>query len=71
MELELRTDVAPDLALELASVIGGLRLLEDLIRWGFAATPRRELADVIVQDEYNHDIILRYDARHVLVFEST
>lgn len=56
-----------------ARVAGATRLgtLEDVLRVGFAQHPPWELVDVIVQDEYTHDVIVRGPAPAFLVFDTT
>ncbi|MCK6547368.1 hypothetical protein L6R52_16080 [Myxococcota bacterium] len=46
-------------------------MLEELIRWGLSCSPQREVVDVVIQDEYSHDVVFRWDDRWFLVFEST
>ncbi|WP_224366370.1 hypothetical protein [Hyalangium versicolor] len=54
------------LKLELAP----LTILQDVIRWGFAQTPPSDVADVVIQDEFTHDVVLPW--REVfLVFDTT
>lgn len=51
--------------------IARLATLADVLRWGRNATPPCEIAAVIVQDEYTHDIVVsRGDGRY-LVFDTT
>jgi hypothetical protein len=45
--------------------------LEDLLRFGFTQPPPWELVDVIVQDEFTHDVIIQGPARAFLVFDTT
>jgi hypothetical protein len=45
--------------------------LEQLLRFGFAQRPAWELVDVIVQDEFTHDVILAGPAPAFLVFDTT
>lgn len=48
-----------------------LGTLEDLLRFGFSQAPPWELLDVIVQDEYTHDVIVRGPEPAFLVFDTT
>jgi hypothetical protein len=41
------------------------------IRWALAQTPRAEFVDVVVQDEYTHDVIVRVDDALYVVFGTT
>jgi hypothetical protein len=48
-----------------------LDTLEELLRFGFAQRPAWELVDVVVQDEYTHDVIIAGPAPAFLVFDTT
>ena len=52
---------------ELAELVS----LHDLVRHGLAAVPPREVVDVIVQDEYTQDVVVRWAERLWLVFDTT
>jgi hypothetical protein len=45
--------------------------LEDVLRGGFAQRPPWDLLDVIVQDEFTHDVIVRGPDTAFLVFDTT
>jgi hypothetical protein len=47
-----------------------LRSLEQIVRWAFSRTPPSAIADVIVQDEYTHDVVIPWRGVH-LVFDTT
>jgi hypothetical protein len=47
-----------------------LRSLEDVLAWAFAQRPPAELLEVIVQDEFTHDVIVRHGTEY-LVFDTT
>lgn len=47
------------------------RTLADVVRWGLAVTPARLVADVIKQDEFTQDVIVPYDDRLFLVYDTT
>ena len=71
MTRELRVvgpGVAPDVLMRVASAIR-LATLEEVLRVGFAQ--RWELADVVVQDEYTHDVIIEGPPPAYLVFDTT
>ncbi|HEX7840862.1 MAG TPA: hypothetical protein VF469_25465 [Kofleriaceae bacterium] len=70
-ELRLATaGIAPD-AVARAAAATRLDTLEDVLRFGFAQRPAWELVDVIVQDEYTHDVIVLGPAPAFLVFDTT
>lgn len=62
--------VAPE-ALARAAAATGLATLEEVLRFGFSQRPSWELADVVVQDEYTHDVIVQGPAPAYLVFDTT
>lgn len=62
--------------MELASVeneAGRHRSLEQVLTWGLAqpSTLPQVIADVVVQDEYSHDVIVPWRDGFVLVFGAT
>ena len=63
-------ELARDVAVRLA-VATRPRTLEELLQVGFAQRPAWDLVDVIVQDEYTHDVIVRGPAPAFLVFDTT
>lgn len=48
----------------------GHRTLEDVIRWGLAQSPPSVIVDVIVQDEFTHDVVVAHRDRW-LVYDTT
>jgi len=56
--------VSPEIVDRLGSVCG-LDTLEDVLRWG------GDVVDVIVQDEYTHDVVVRGPTPGFLVFDTT
>jgi len=69
-ELRIATvGLAPERATPLAPA-ARLDTLEDVLRFGFAQRPAWELADVVVQDEFTHDVIVNAAAAF-LVFDTT
>ncbi|MDC0741418.1 hypothetical protein [Polyangium mundeleinium] len=71
MDIEWRTDVEPGARRVIESLVASQRTLEDVVRWGLALTPPRLVADVVVQDEYNHDVVLEHPAGVYLVYDTT
>jgi hypothetical protein len=45
--------------------------LGEVIRWSTSRQPRAEFVDVIVQDEYNHDVVVRVSSTVYAVFETS
>jgi hypothetical protein len=48
-----------------------LDTLEDVLRFGLAQRPAWDVLDVVVQDEYTHDVVLGGPAPGFLVFDTT
>ena len=75
MTRELRPvgDVALD-ALGRAAAATRLDTLEEVLRFGFAQRPAWQLAEVVVQDEFTHDVVVGIAAGPApafLVFDTT
>ena len=45
--------------------------LDRVIPWAIARRPRAEFVDVIVQDEFHHDVVVRISDRLFIVFETS
>jgi len=45
--------------------------LEDVLAWARAQRPEAEIVDVIVQDEFTHDVIVRAAPPAFLCFDTT
>jgi hypothetical protein len=45
--------------------------LGEVIRWSTSRQPRAEFVDVIIQDEFNHDVIVRVSSTVYAVFETS
>ncbi len=51
------------------SAVGAFHLLEEVVRWAFSL--RRDVAEVVVQDEFTHDVVLPWVEPVYLVFDTT
>lgn len=56
---------------ELLNEVEPYRTLEEVMRWAFARKPPAELAGVVAQDEFTHDVVLKAAADVFLVFDTT
>jgi hypothetical protein len=45
--------------------------LEGVIHWAYRQTPPAEFVDVVIQDEYTHDVVVRAHAELYAVFDAT
>lgn len=48
----------------------GLRTLEEVMKWAFALKPPAQLSNVVTQDEFTHDIVIRVSEKVFLVFDT-
>lgn len=67
---QVAADIAPEVLARAAAAVR-LDTLEDVLRFGFAQRPPWELVDVIAQDEFTHDVVVRGPAPAFLVFDTT
>jgi hypothetical protein len=45
--------------------------LSDIVAWGLSRTPQRMILAVVIQDEYTHDVVIAFDDRLHLVYDTT
>ena len=55
----------------IASELREQRTLADVLAWGRAQTPPRSVTEILTQDEYTHDVIVAYEEKIYLVFDTT
>ena len=48
-----------------------LRTLEEVLAWAHAQRPPCELVEVIAQDEFTHDVVVRRPDGTYVVFDTT
>jgi len=71
VELDDRVGLAEAERAALEALIAGHHTLAEVLRWALDHEPPRLVAEVVVQDEYTHDVVLPYrDALH-LVYDTT
>lgn len=69
--LDDRVGLPPEQYQLLARIMSRHATLADVIVWGAAQIPECIVADVIIQDEYTHDVVLPYrDGMH-LIYDTT
>lgn len=71
MSLFLRASVDAATLADIEAVTGSMRTLEDVVRWGLLSKARRMIEEVVVQDEYTHDVVMPYADGLYLVFDTT
>ena len=45
--------------------------LQEIVRWGFALRPPGQIATVVVQDEFSHDVVMEWNQGRYLAFDTT
>ncbi|HMR04964.1 MAG TPA: hypothetical protein PKA88_04290 [Polyangiaceae bacterium] len=71
MEVDYRVACDEALQARLNALFAGQRTLEDVVRWGLAHAPPILIDDVVVQDEYTHDVVVTHPSGVVLVYDTT
>lgn len=66
----IRGHVPPGQTEMLLPELNGLRTLGHVLSWLRRQQPRREVAEIVTQDEYTHDVVLPF-AEHYLSFDTT
>ena len=51
--------------------VEAFRTLDEVLRWALAKTPPGQIANVIGQDEFTVDVIIRLEDNIYLAFDST
>jgi hypothetical protein len=69
--MEARGLVPAEVAATIEAVVASHKTLEDVVRWGLVQRPARLVESVVVQDEYTHDVVMRWAAGVFLVYETT
>lgn len=52
-------------------LISSQRTMEDVVRWGLAMKPPKLVTQVVVQDEYTHDVVIPFSDEVYLVYDTT
>lgn len=71
MYFELTPPMATESATALRQALGTPGSLQDVLRWAFALSPPRDVAAVIIQDEYSHDVVIPWTPPLYLAFDTT
>ena len=63
--------VDPAALRRLAYELRDRRTLADVLAWVRTQQPPRQVTDIITQDEYTHDVVLRWRDGYAVVYDST
>lgn len=69
MELIALTELGAGERAELEAALARLITLHDVILWGLEAD--RIIAEVVIQDEFTHDVVMPWTRGRYLVFDTT
>ncbi len=53
------------------ALVSGQKTLEDVVRWGLGQRPARLVEQVVIQDEYTHDVVIPFAEGVYLVYDTT
>jgi hypothetical protein len=70
-DVEWRVSASETIRASIEALWASQKTLEDVVRWGLLQQPLQMIRDVVVQDEYTHDIILQHPSGHWLVYDTT
>jgi len=72
MDATRATGLDAEAARELGQTFGAMRTLEDVVRWGLGCAPLKPIVEVVIQDEYTHDVVVEVSAGDCYaVFDTT
>lgn len=71
MRIIHREDASPQVIASLEAMIGEPATLEEVLRWGLESKPMKTVSNVVVQDEYTHDVVMPIEPDVVLVWDVT
>ena len=71
MDVEDRAGLDAGELRALAADLAPLGSLHALLHWALRRDPPLELVDVVVQDEFTHDVVVHYRDGLFLVFDTT
>ena len=64
-------DVPADALRRVSEVVAGMGNLRSILAWGAAATPPRKPELLVAQDEYTHDVVMRFEDGVYIAFDVT
>ena len=64
-------DSAASVLPQLEPALREQRTLADVLAWGRSHQPARTVTEIVTQDEYTHDVVVKYDEQVYLAFDTT
>ncbi len=71
MDITFNAQPPADQRDEIELAVQGHRALSDVVLWAAAHRPPLLIADVVVQDEYTHDVVMPLRVGVCLVYDAT
>jgi hypothetical protein len=71
VRLDNRAGLSAEALASLETLAAASPILSDVVAWGLAQSPPRSISDIIVQDEYTHDVLMPHVDAAYLVFDTT
>lgn len=71
MEIRFLVPVEPRRADALAAVVSAQDTLERVLRWAWSQDPPTDIAEIVTQDEFTHDVLVPLAPGLVLVYDTT
>jgi hypothetical protein len=69
--VEWRVAASDHVRRSIESLFATQKTLEDVVRWGLGSKPAQLVNDVVIQDEYTHDVVIRHPSGVWLVYDCT
>jgi hypothetical protein len=70
-EVEWRVAVSAHVRSSIEALCASQKTLEDVVRWGLQSKPLQMVQDVVIQDEYTHDVVIGHPSGVWLVYDAT
>lgn len=71
MDLADHSLLSPQQREALLAELSGCATVQEVVRWAFALSPPGEVCEVVIQDEYSHDLVLRFRDGRYLAFDTS
>lgn len=71
LEQHSNTSIVESKVAKIQAIVSSHHNLEEITRWVFSQQPPIQLLDMITQDEFSIDVMIRYDADLYLVYGVT
>lgn len=69
--VEWRCSVNEYVRSTIEALVARQKTLEDVVRWGLNQKPLQMVKDVVVQDEYTHDVVIGHPSGVWLVYDAS